>query len=216
MPQRLIILGTSGSASDVLDIIEALNARSEESWHVAGYLDDTHPSGTRVYGLEVLGSLADAGRYSDHHFISSIGSDRTYRRRPEIVGRTGIAPDRFATLVHPLASVSARARLGRGVYVCPGGYVGGGAIVGDHATIHPGAIVGHDSTIGEHAIVAPGAVISGFVSIGRAAYVGAGAVVRQRLAVGDESLVGMGAVVTRDVAPGTTVIGCPARPIDAK
>jgi acetyltransferase-like isoleucine patch superfamily enzyme len=37
--------------------------------------------------------------------------------------------------------------------------------------------------------------------------------IRQRLQIEEGALVGMGAVVLRDVAPGTTVVGDPARPL---
>jgi len=50
------------------------------------------------------------------------------------------------------------------------------------------------------------------VSIGRNVWIGAGAIILPGVTIGDDSIVGAGAVVTRDVAPGTTVVGNPARP----
>ena len=44
------------------------------------------------------------------------------------------------------------------------------------------------------------------------ASIGSGAVVLGGVTVGEGALVGAGAVVTRDVAPGSTVLGTPARP----
>jgi len=46
----------------------------------------------------------------------------------------------------------------------------------------------------------------------RRASIGSGAVVLGGVTVGEGALVGAGAVVTRDVAPGSTVLGTPARP----
>jgi acetyltransferase-like isoleucine patch superfamily enzyme len=53
------------------------------------------------------------------------------------------------------------------------------------------------------------------------AYIGTGAILRQGspgnpLVIGRNAVVGMGAVVTRNVAPGTTVIGNPARLMEKK
>lgn len=212
MTDSLIILGTGGSAYDVLDIVEAINAR-QPTWRVAGFLDDVRPVGETYLGLDVLGRLADAPRFCGHRFISVIGSDSSYLRRPEILAGTGLRPEQFATLVHPSACVSSRARLGRGTYVNYGASVAGGVVAGDHVALSPGVIVGHDSVIADYGMVAPGAVISGFVQLDRACYVGARAVIRQRLRVGAGALVGMGAVVVREVAAGAVVVGNPARPL---
>ena len=207
----LIILGTGGNAYDVLDIVEAINAEASSTWDVVGFLDDARPVGGEFLGRPVLGRLAEAGRFGREWFVNAIGSDASYVKRPQIVSSTGLPADRFATLVHPAAGVSSRARVGRGVCVNFGGSVAGGVTVGDQVSIGPGCIVGHDSVVGEYSMLAPGAVVSGFVRIGRACYVGAGAMIRQRLSVGDGALVGMGSVVLRDVESDSTVVGNPAR-----
>ena len=210
MLQPLVVLGTGGSAFDLLDIVEAINAVTP-TWEVVGFLDDARPSGSRHLGIEVLGPLRDAKRFAECTFVNIIGSDKTYLRRPEIIESTGLAADRFATLVHPAASVSLRARLGRGVIVNPGAVIGGRVLIGDHVMICPGCIVGHESSIGDYSILAPGAVISGLVEVGMACYVGSRAAIRQKLRIGEMSLIGMGAVVVNDVDPGSTVVGNPAR-----
>ena len=209
MADRLIILGTGGSALDVLDVVEAINAR-QRRWEVEGFLCDARAAGEEHAGYPVLGRLADAGRFEGRWLVNSIGSDKSFRQRPTVVGSCGLASDRFATLVHPGAGVSSRARLGRGVVVNFGASIGGYVRIGDHVYVSPGVIVGHDSDIGDYAVLAPGCIVSGQVRVGRASYIGAGAVVRQRLEIGGGALVGMGAVVVKDVGADTTVAGNPA------
>jgi acetyltransferase-like isoleucine patch superfamily enzyme len=70
--------------------------------------------------------------------------------------------------------------------------------------------------IGDFVTFAPGVHCNGNVLIEDHAYIGAGAILRQGkpgepLVIGRGAVVGMGAVVTRNVAPGTTVVGNPAR-----
>jgi sugar O-acyltransferase (sialic acid O-acetyltransferase NeuD family) len=210
MSNPLVIIGTSGNALDVLDVVDAL-AESGCRWEVIGFLDDGRARGSEFEGREILGGLGDASRIPAARFVNAIGSDRSHARRADLLAETGLPADRFATLVHPAARVSRRARIGSGSCVGVGVLVGGRVETGCHVWLGAGCVIGHDAVIEDHAIVGPGAVVSGAVRVGASAYIGAGASVRQSLRVGPRSLVGMGAVVTRDVSEGTTVVGNPAR-----
>ena len=208
MTHRLIIIiGTGGGAHDVLDLLDAAPAE----WQAAGFLDDGRPVGSRHLGLPVLGRLEDARSFSRHLFVNAIGSDASYRQRPGIIAGMGLPAERFATLVHPSATVSSRAVLGPGTCVHAGAVIAGGVVIGEQVGIGPGAIVGHDCVIGDYAMIAPGAIVSGFVRLGAGCYVGAGAALRQRVEIGRGALVGLGTVVLRDVPAGATVVGNPAR-----
>lgn len=206
MTRPLIILGTGGAVYDVLDIVEGSSA-----WQVVGFLDDTKMVGSFHLRLPVLGRLRDAGSFPGHDFINAIGSDVSYAHRADMIARTGLDPVRFATLVHPTAAVSSRAKLGFGTCVNARAVVAGGVVVGAHVGVGVGVIIGHDSLVGDYSLLAPGAIVSGFVRLGRSCYVGAGATLRQRVEVGSEALVGLGAVVLQDVPSGFTVVGNPAR-----
>ena len=184
---------------------------------MVGFLDDARTRASGTSGLEVLGPLTRCRPVRPSAlFVNAIGSDRSYRQRPQLVARTGLPADRFATLVHPQAGVSSRARLGRGVLVNFGASVAGNVTVGDHVSIGPGCVIGHDSVIEPFAMLAPAAVVSGFCQVGEASYVGAGAMIRQKVRIGAAALVGMGAVVVKDVPPGAVVVGNPARPIPSQ
>jgi len=54
------------------------------------------------------------------------------------------------------------------------------------------------------------------VRLGDGVWIGAGAIVLPGVTVGDGAIIGAGAVVTRDVAPGQTVAGNPARPLERR
>ncbi len=211
----MVIIGTGGNALDVLDAVDALNARGA-GWEVAGCLDDATGSNGPL-GLPVIGCVEDAARFAATSgplagaaFINAIGSERNHAHRAEILARTGLRAEQFATLVHPGAAVSLRAVLGRGCYIGFGSSVGGQTSVADHVWIGSGCVIGHDSVLDYAAVMAPRATISGFVRLGSCCYIGSAAVVRQRIRIGEQALVGLGAVVIRDVAPRAVVVGNPA------
>ncbi len=212
MPTDLIILGASGNVYDLLDIVDAINA-IEPTWHALGILDDRRAIGSEFAGLKVIGLTRDALRFTDCMFINAIRSESTVRRMANIIAATGVADARFATLIHPAASVSARAAIGRDVLVNFGASVAGNVTLADHVSLGPNCIVGHDACIDSYTAVAAGAIISGGVHVEQSCYIGTGAMIRQQLHISVCALVGMGAVVVKDVEPETIVVGNPARPL---
>lgn len=210
MTERLVILGTGGNAYDVLDVVDAIN-RSGPVWKVVGFLTDSARPGAEYLGLPVLGALADAMSLEDCKFVSAIWNDRVFKTLHEVLATTRLAATRFATLVHPGAAVSGRARLGHDVIVHHGASIGGNVTIADHVWVGPGSIIGHDTAIATCSTLAPGVVLGGGVQVERNCYVGSGAFVRPDVGLGEYALIGMGAVVVADVTAGTTVVGNPAR-----
>lgn len=209
----LLILGAGGTARDVLDWLPALTSAGRE-YRCLGLLDDDPAKlGTDVGGVTVLGALPDAGRWADAVIVDALGGPRSYRRRAEMIGRTGLARSRFVTLVHPTAVVSPHADIGVGGLIYPFSMIGPGVRLGDHVTVLSHGSINHEASIGDGSILAAHVVLAGGVTVEDHCYLGAGARIRQGVRVGTGAMVGMGAVVLHDVAPGTTVAGNPARPI---
>jgi sugar O-acyltransferase (sialic acid O-acetyltransferase NeuD family) len=220
----LIIVGGGGHATVVAEAA-ALSERA-----LVGYFDDSESPAldawaaalrsagprwaavrpARLVRLEEAPGFiaaAEAGRFE---WILGIG-DLALRRA--IVQRLADAPAAALPVVHPDASISPTAALGRGVFVGPRAVVHPRARVEAHAIINSGAIVEHDCIVGENAHLAPGAVLGGGAVVGPDALVGIGSRILPTLSIGRGAVVGAGAVVVRDVAPGEVVVGVPARPL---
>jgi sugar O-acyltransferase (sialic acid O-acetyltransferase NeuD family) len=106
--------------------------------------------------------------------------------------------------------------IGEGAIFCPYTMVTSNVRIGKYFHCNIYSYVAHDCVIGDFVTFAPGVKCNGNVHIENYAYVGTGAILRQGkadapLVVGEGAVIGMGAVVTKSVAPGTTVVGNPAR-----
>lgn len=138
----------------------------------------------------------------------------------ELVAAYGLCPEdapplaptglRFVTLVHPSATVSPFARLGRGVFVNAGAVIGPNAQLEDHVFVNRGVTVGHDTRVGAWTRLQPGCNVGGHVRIGAGVMVGMGANVIEELVIGDGSVVAAGAAVIADVPERVLVAGVPA------
>ncbi|AGB39171.1 acyltransferase [Natronococcus occultus] len=80
-------------------------------------------------------------------------------------------------------------------------------------TLEDHAIVGYDATLLCHEFLQD-EYRTGEVVVGERAMIGAGAIVLPGVEIGAGASVAANSLVTRDVAPGETVAGVPARPMD--
>ncbi len=158
----------------------------------------------------MLGRLGDTASFAHALLIDALGSPGTFRQRAAILAP--FADARFVSVIHPLARVSPRARIGLGALLYPFSFVGPGVVLGRHVTALPHASIHHDSHVGDFSILASQATLGGNVTLGKGVYVGMGASVREGVRVGDGAMIGMGAAVTQEVAPGAVMLGVPARP----
>lgn len=106
-----------------------------------------------------------------------------------------------------------------GIEIHPGATIGRGFFI-DHGM---GVVIGETSEIGDDVTLYHGVTLGGTTwnqgkrhpTLADNVVVGAGAKILGPVVVGKGALVGSNAVVVKDVAPGTTVVGIPARAVDS-
>lgn len=110
-------------------------------------------------------------------------------------------------------------QIGEGAILCANTMITSNVTIGRFFHLNIFGYVEHDCVIGDFVTFAPGVHCNGNVHIGDHAYIGSGAIIRhgspgKPMVIGAGAVVGMGAVVISDVAPNTTVVGNPAKPLD--
>jgi sugar O-acyltransferase (sialic acid O-acetyltransferase NeuD family) len=197
MSGRLAIFGASGHGRVVAD------AAALGGWDEIVFFDDR--AGT---AQGTLAGLLD-GLAEFNGVIVGIGTNR-FRRRATIELQARQAP--LVNVLHPSAVISARARLGIGVFAAPLAVAGPDAEIGDGAILNTASSVDHDARIGPYAHIAPGTHLSGAVTVGSGAWIGIGSAVREGVVIGDWTMVGAGSVVVGNLPARCIAYGNPARP----
>lgn len=207
------VFGASGCGRGIMPLARAQLEREGIGAARLVFVDD-RPGGGVVNAHPVL-------RYeeflqipaSSRHIVVAIANSAV---RERIVSRCSVDGVQPWTVTASNVVIMDDVKLGDGAALSPFVTLTSNIRIGKcfHANLY--SYVEHDCIIGDFVTFAPAVKCNGNVCVEDHAYIGAGAVIKQgkpgkpRI-IGRGAVVGMGAVVTRDVAPGTTVIGNPAR-----
>jgi sugar O-acyltransferase (sialic acid O-acetyltransferase NeuD family) len=206
----LILVGAGGLARETL-------AAAGDSWKVLGFVDDDPAlHGTTLDGVPVLGGLDAISDHPEAQIVICTASTKNQASRKKIVARLGLPASRYATVVHPTASIAAGTVIGEGSIVLAFVVVTAPQAIGTHVVIMPHVTITHDDRISSYVTFAARVALAGSVSVGETAYLGSGALVREGVSIGEGALVGMGAVVLQDVPAHQVWAGVPARMISQR
>ncbi len=121
-PEPLILVGSGGFGRETAEAVRAINAAHDAPpWELLGFLDDDPARwGTEVSGTPVLGAIETLADRPDARVVVCTGHPGNFSSKRAIVERTGLAPERCATLVHPAAVIPPSCALGAGTVVLAG------------------------------------------------------------------------------------------------
>jgi acetyltransferase EpsM len=164
-----VIYGAGGHANVVADLVQ-LNGGE-----LTCFFDDSPAADTDQGEVPAIPYQDDT--YQQAKLVIGIGHNGVREKLAQRVSH------RFATLLHPAASVAASAHIGAGTVVLSKSIIQANASIGNHCIINAGACVDHDAVIEDFVHIAPNAYIGGGAVIKKGALIGAGAVVMRNTVI---------------------------------
>jgi sugar O-acyltransferase (sialic acid O-acetyltransferase NeuD family) len=209
--QNIVIIGASGHASVIIDIIEQSGKHT-----IVGLIDSHKPKGFKLFNYSVLGDESEIKTLIDSGLISggivAIGDNATRQRMVETVER--ISPNfEFITAIHPTVILGKEVLIDKGTVVVAGAIINSSTNIGAHCIINTKASIGHDCNVASFSSVASGATLGGGVCVETGAIICLGATILGNLTIGAHALLGAGAVAARDIPSYAIAIGVPAKTV---
>lgn len=203
--KKLLIFPSSGNGLEAFECIDS------SIYEFIGFIDDnpekqlTTVFGYPVYSREILIKLD-----KNTDVLIVVGSYLNFHKRKTIIEGLQVATDQLAQVIHPKASVSKHAHIGKNVLIMAGTVITSNARVEDHCCILPNCVIHHDSVIQQYTLLAASVTVSGNSTIGENSYIGAGVTIKDGIKIPSKTLLGSGSNVVKSLEKSGTYFGNPA------
>lgn len=206
----LIIVGASGFGREIEQWIGDINQK-EPTWNVLGFLDDNiNALDDLPTDYKIIGTIKDWQPKENENFVIALAFPEVKKKVVEILKGRGA---KFATIIHPTATISKFAKIGEGCIITQRSGLNANAIIGNFVTILESAVA-HDACIGDFCTLSGRVSVNGHVLIGDMVYIGCGVSIAPGKRIGNMAKLGIGSVVISNVKEGITVFGNPAKKLD--
>lgn len=209
--KKIIIIGASGHAKVVIDIIEKQN-----EFEIFGLIDSYKKVGEEIFGYKILGTEEDISNLKTTHNIYGgiIAIGDNWTRMSMYHKIIGVSKDfKFISAIHPGATLGKNIFIDEGTVIMPGVIINSDANVGKFCIINTNSSLGHDGMMKDFSSVAPGVTIGGSVTIGKSTAISLGASIIHNVSIGNYSIIGSGALIVEDVDDFKLVHGSPGKVI---
>ena len=207
--ENVFIIGASGHAKVIIDIIEKQN-----KYNIAGIIDNTTGSGESLLGYPIIGKdeeLSDlCTKYSVDAAVIAIGDN--FQRQQVSNKIKSLRPDiAFIRAIHPTATLGKNAAIADGCIIMAGAIIGADTCIGPGCIINNNSSIDHDSRMGEYSSLAPNVTTGGLVTIGNISAIGISATLSNNVKIGDHTVIGAGSLVLADIPANVIAYGTPAK-----
>ena len=203
---NIIIVGAGGHAAEIEDYIACFNKNTSESdntYAIVGYLDD-NPKSYKNYPFRApyLGTIQNHHIEEDCRYIIAIANIKF--RKPVIESMESRGA-RFISFIHPSATISRSAEIGKGIVIAPNVNIGPMVRIGDYNMINSRSSIGHDTIIGDYNFITPNVCFSGFTEIGNENMFGINSATIPNIKIGSNNIIAAGMIIDKSIGDNTTV-----------
>lgn len=209
MKPKIIIIGSSGHAKVVVDVVE-----QEKKYEIVGIIDQAQVERKDVLGYPIIGEVKDLAKRIKEKNISGgiIGIGDNFIRSKVVQEVKASLPEfPFVCAIHPTAFLGKGAKVGVGSVLMAGAKVNPDSRIGAFCILNTNSSLDHDSQMGDYSSLAPNVATGGNVSIGSYSAIGIGAAIIHGCKVGFHSVVGAGSTVLKDIGNYEISYGTPAK-----
>lgn len=202
--KKLAIIGAGSLGVMTLDVVLKQEKYARKN---IVFIDDGKDKNELVHGFTVIGGLNIITELGSniYDFIIAI-ADNNIRKN---IAETYDLP--YVTVIHPHASISEFAKIGKGNIILPNVTVDPEAIIHNHVIVNKNTSIGHNVEMKNYSQASPGCQLGGLIQ--ECTFLGLGATLLPNIKIGRQSIIGAGSVVTRDLPDHCTAIGTPATPV---
>lgn len=202
---EIILIGGGGNCKKIIDMIISQGKK------IKGILDDKYNDiNIEFYRkTKIIGKISELPKYKDYNIIVTIGS---INFRKEFFNK--YIDYKFPNLVHTQACISDTTKLGKGIVVHYGVYVGSDVIIGNFCHLDTSSIIEHDCILKNNIMVCPGVNICGGVKIENDVFIGAGTTIinstkNKKIILNEKCFIGAGSLITNSIENNKLYYGNP-------
>ncbi len=208
--KKIVIIGASGHAKVVADIILSRKRDLNEKIEIVAFLDDNYKNlgYQKIFGIPIIGTLKKIENFDkvNYWFIIGVGNnhirEKIFKQYSEL---------NYYTAIHPKATIAEEVLIGAGTVIMANVVINAYSTIGKQCILNTSSIIEHDNVLKDYVHVSSNAVLCGEVSINNGSWIGAGSVVKQQISIGENVMIGAGTVIIRDVEDNCTIVGNPGR-----
>ena len=208
--KEIVIIGASGHAKVVADIIFARKKDLNEEIEIIAFLDDNYKKlkYKKIFGIPIIGDL---NKIEDLYkkgylFVIAIGNNHIRKKIFERYNKL-----KYYTVIHPKAIIAKEVLIGEGTVIMANVVINSYSVIGKQCILNTASVIEHDNILANYVHISPNATLCGEVHVNNCSWVGATSVIKQQISIGENVIIGAGPVVIDDIEGNCTVVGNPGR-----